>query len=225
MDGLLIIDKPKDMTSHDVVDFIRRKFSVKKCGHAGTLDPMATGVLVMLVGKYTKFAGRFLEEDKEYEATMVLGAVSDTGDAYGKIEPCLKKTDITKEEADNVFKKFLGPIEQTPPMYSAVKIKGRKLYELARKGLSAEVSPKKITIKDMRITRFSPPEIDFTVTCSKGTYIRKLADDIGALLGCGAYLSGLRRTRSGKFCIDEAITVSDLDQFRVSDLEKRLKSI
>jgi len=222
MDGILIVDKPQGMTSHDVVDLIRRKFAVKKCGHAGTLDPMATGVLVMLLGKYTKFSARFLGEDKEYTATMVLGATSDTGDACGKITPYGEAGGVTREKADTVFDKFSGEIEQIPPMYSAVKVNGRKLYELARKGKSAEVPPKRVHIKSIKITRFAPPEIDFVVTCSKGTYIRQLAADIGASIGCGAYLSALRRTRSGEFGMNEALSVEQLKVSGKDIIESRL---
>jgi len=210
MDGILVIDKPKGPTSHDIVDIVRRTLHIKKVGHAGTLDPMATGVLVVLMGKYTKESNKFLSDDKEYEAELTLGATSDTEDAEGVItdfgEPVNPDPAMIKE----AFRAFLGPIEQIPPAYSAVKHKGKKLYELARKGIRVEKEPRKITILRLDILEISLPKVKFSVTCSKGTYIRKLAADIGQRLGCGAYLSALRRTRSGRFTIAEAITIDKL---------------
>ncbi|MBN1526808.1 MAG: tRNA pseudouridine(55) synthase TruB [Candidatus Omnitrophica bacterium] len=225
MDGILIVDKPQGMTSHDVVDFIRNKFKIKKVGHAGTLDPMATGVLVMLLGPATKSSGRFLSDDKEYEATLTLGGTSDTGDAWGMVtrhfgEPVVLGDNRIKA----AFKKFMGVVEQTPPAYSAVKVKGRKLYEFARKGVTVKVEPRKVVIKELDITGVSIPEISFRVTCSKGTYVRQLCADIGKDLGCGAYLSCLKRTRSGPFTIAEAVTVADLQDLDPGELAKRLKS-
>ena len=222
MDGILIVNKSRGLTSHDVVDIIRRRFGIKKVGHAGTLDPMATGVLVMLLGKYTKHSGRFLNDDKEYYAEMVLGASSDTADAWGTITPSSGGTDFTKERIENVFKEFLGPIEQKPPMYSAIKHKGKKLYELARKGISVAVEPRKITIRELDIIKIAMPEIAFKVTCSKGTYIRQLSVDIGARLGTGAYLSKLERTRSGSFSISNAMAIEKLKTACSEDIRKRL---
>jgi len=225
MDGILIVDKPQGMTSHDVVDFIRRKFKIKKAGHAGTLDPMATGVLVMLLGSATKSAHRFLNDDKEYEATLTLGGTSDTGDAWGMVTRNFgKQVAFDDDRIKAAFNKFMGVIEQTPPAYSAVKVKGRKLYELARKGVRVAVEPRKVTIKELDITGVSMPEVSFRVTCSKGTYVRQLCVDIGEDLGCGAYLSRLRRTRSGPFAIGEAVTVADLGDLNAQELVKRLKS-
>lgn len=222
MDGILVINKPKGFTSHDVVALIRNRFAFKKVGHAGTLDPMATGVLVVLIGACTKSSQVFLSEDKDYEGTLVLGAVSDTGDAWGRITPSGKNTDFSAAEIEKVFGKFLGQIEQVPPMYSAVKVKGKKLYELARKGLTVKVAPRTVFIKTLAITGVSLPEVSFNITCSKGTYVRKLAADIGDALGCGAYLSRLNRTRSGRFTIDQAIDIEELKNFKNTDLAKRL---
>ena len=223
MDGILVNDKPQGFTSHDVVDFIRNRFSLKKVGHAGTLDPMATGVLVILIGAYTKSSNALISDEKEYEATLALGARSDTGDAWGKLSPSNgDHEDFTEEEIRNVFEKFLGEIEQVPPMYSSVKVKGRKLYELARKGMSVSVAPRKIIIKNITIERISPPEVQFKLTCSKGTYVRQLCVDIGEILGCGAYLSQLKRTRSGRFRITDAIGIDELKKYGRTDLEKRL---
>lgn len=225
MDGLLVVNKPQGMTSHDVVDFIRKSFALKKVGHAGTLDPMAVGVLVILIGRYTKASGRFISDDKEYEGTLVLGATSDTGDAWGAVSYCGDTARLTEEEIKKAFKNFLGEIEQLPPMYSAVKFKGRKLYELARKGLSVNVNPRKISIKKIEVLSISLPEVSFKVTCSKGTYVRQLCADIGKALGCGAYLAKLNRTRSGRFTVEEAVTMEEIRNFKREDLEKRLYRI
>ena len=223
MDGILVVDKPQGMTSHDVVDFVRKRFGLKKVGHAGTLDPMATGVLVILIGKYTKSSGQIMSRDKEYDATMVLGATSDTGDALGKMTPQVPKSvRFTDQEIEAAFRKFLGDIEQVPPMYSAVKFKGRKLYELARRGISVTLSPRKVIVKKLDIYKIALPEISFRLTCSKGTYVRQLAADIGESLGCGAYLSRLRRLASGDFAIGNALGFDELKGLERSELEKRL---
>lgn len=223
MDGILIVDKPQGMTSHDVVDLIRKKFGLKKAGHAGTLDPMATGVLVILIGKYTKSSDLFLKDDKEYDAALFLGAVSDTGDAWGRIEKGTDTKGVSAKNIEEAFEKFTGEIEQVPPAYSAVKFKGRKLYELARKGIKVKIEPRRVLIKELKITGINMPEVSFIVTCSKGTYIRQLSTDIGAALGCGAYLSRLRRTRSGKFTLDGAATVEELKSLNPDELKARLK--
>ena len=223
MDGILIVDKPQGCTSHDVVDFIRRKFNFRKVGHAGTLDPMATGVLVILIGKYTKSANQFLSDDKEYDATLVLGATSDTGDAWGRIEEFNGPKAVSAEDIKSAFSKFLGPIEQVPPSYSAVKFKGKKLYEFARKGIEIKVEPRKVSIHKLDISDIKGSEVSFNVTCSKGTYIRQLCIDLGRLLGCGAYLSRLCRTRSGNFTINEATTLEELKSFDIQTLQNRLR--
>lgn len=224
MDGILIVDKPQHFTSHDIVNLIRRRFNLKKVGHAGTLDPMATGVLVLLIGGCTKLSGSFMSDDKEYEATLVLGAVSDTGDAEGKIKETGNNVNFSRDEVESAFNKFSGPIEQIPPMYSAVKLKGIKLYQLARKGIEVERKPRKILIKKLEITKYLPPEISFRLTCSKGTYVRQLAADIGDVLGCGAYLSRLKRVRSGRFELNDSLSLDELERYTLQDLEKRLQN-
>lgn len=221
-DGILIVDKPRGITSHDVVDFIRKRFGIKKCGHAGTLDPIATGVLVILIGKYTKSSNVFLNDDKEYEATLVLGATSDTGDAWGKVLESSDFKQISDEKIRGAFNKFLGTIEQLPHAYSAVKHKGRKLYELARKGIQVKMEPRKVTIKSMNISSIDGRSVSFSVACSKGTYIRQLCSDLGAELGCGAYLSRLCRTRSGRFSLDGAVTFDKLKEMDIGSLKDRL---
>lgn len=222
MNGILIVDKPRGITSHDVVDLIRKRFGIKKVGHAGTLDPMATGVLVMLIGSSTKLSNLFIGDDKEYEAEMVLGAVSDTGDADGVVTSTGKSCEFGREAIADVFKSFSGEIDQVPHAYSAVKVNGKKLYELARRGQSVEVKPRRVNISHIEITDMKLPKVSFRVACSKGTYIRQLAADIGEKLGCGAYLSALRRTRSGKFRISAAVAMDALMRAEAADLEKML---
>ena len=213
MDGVIIVDKPQGWTSFDVVAKIRNITRVKKVGHSGTLDPMATGLLPVFLGRATKSIQYFLNGDKGYEGEMVLGVKTDTGDADGKIIMTNVQCQMTNECMIEAFNKFTGEIEQTPPMYSAVKINGQRLYELARKGIEVERKPRRIKIFSLRVTHYSYPHVGFTVECSKGTYIRQLAVDIGDELGCGAHLSVLRRTYSHPFHISQAVsleTISDL---------------
>jgi len=207
--GILVVDKPLGVTSHDVVAYVRRRFRIKKVGHAGTLDPGATGVLVLLLGKATKLSGTFLNQDKEYEAVLRLGTRTDSGDLDGKVIS-MGEVSATADEITSVIKSFQGEIEQIPPMFSAKKIDGKKLYKFARKGIEIEREPRKVTIKEIQITNIAVPEIAFRVVCTKGTYIRKLAEDIGEKIGCGAVLAGLRRTRSGDIGLTSAVTVDEL---------------
>ncbi|HEV8592371.1 MAG TPA: tRNA pseudouridine(55) synthase TruB [Pyrinomonadaceae bacterium] len=220
MDGLLVIDKPEGITSHDVVARVRRVLKTKRVGHTGTLDPFATGVLVLLLGKATRLA-QFLDKDtKEYIATVKFGFETDTGDKTGvrsaecglrneELARLLKKTDW-----DLILSQFKGEIEQTPPMYSAKKIEGKKLYELARKGIEIERQPVRINVYEIAIlaNEIHNPQstIRIRVACSAGTYIRTLAEDIGRRLGIGAHLTELRRTAAGAFRIDEAVTLESL---------------
>jgi tRNA pseudouridine55 synthase len=222
MDGILVVNKPQRMTSHDVVAIVRRHFGLKKAGHAGTLDPMATGVLVLLIGKYTKLSNSFTTDEKEYDATMTLGGRSDTGDAWGKIERSGADVSFSKDRIESVFRTFTGEISQVPPMYSAVKLNGRKLYELARKGVSADVKPRKVAIKELVVTAVALPEVSFRMRCSKGTYVRQLCVDIGEALGCGGYMSRLVRTRSGRHTIDKAVGVEELRAMSREQLSGRL---
>ena len=222
MDGILIVDKPQGITSHDVVDIVRRLYGTKKVGHAGTLDPMATGVLIMLIGKATKSSQDLSAEEKEYDATLTLGGRSTTGDACGDIEPSGKPTDFTDSQIVAVFKKFEGEIEQTPPAYSAKKVNGVKMYHLARRGESVKMMPQKIVIKELSISRISLPAVDFKLTCSKGTYVRQLCVDIGEVLGSGGYLSRLVRTRSGAFTISQSRSLEELKRMDKKALEDRL---
>ena len=230
-DGILIIDKPAGITSHDVVARCRRILQMKSIGHTGTLDPFATGVMVILVGKATRLA-QFLDKDsKEYEAVVRLGFETDTGDRTGSVK-CKAQSakSVSIDEIKAVLPEFLGEIEQTPPMYSAKKVAGKKLYELARKGIEIERKPVRITTFELQITNYeSPKESDesgiwnlesgiryqdfgLRVSCSAGTYIRTLAEDIGKNLGTGAHLAELRRTKAGRFVIDKAVTLGELEK-------------
>ena len=219
MDGILIVDKPSGMTSHDVVDFIRRTFRIKKVGHAGTLDPMATGVLVMLLGRSTKESGRLSNHDKSYAGRMVLGARSDTLDRDGRITKTPSSPDFSTREIEDVFRQFTGEISQIPPMYSAVKIGGKKMYELARKGMEVERPARSVTIHSLKLTALEMPFVDFEVACSKGTYVRQLCADIGERLGCGAYLESLRRIACGSSTVKDAVSLETLKTMTPQDLE------
>jgi tRNA pseudouridine55 synthase len=230
MDGILIIDKPAGITSHDVVARCRRILKTKRIGHTGTLDPFATGVMVILVGRATRLA-QFLDKDaKEYEAVVALGAETDTGDRTGELRITnYKLRKVSVEEIENVLPDFRGEIEQTPPMYSAKKVDGKKLYELARKGVEIERKPVKVKIYELRITNYELPEksqITICVACSAGTYIRTLAEDIGKKLETGAHLAELRRTKAGKFGIEKAVTLEKLEEiFAENRLEEVLISM
>ena len=225
MDGILIVNKPQGMTSHDVVDIVRRLYATRKVGHAGTLDPMATGVLVTLVGKATKLSDSLIASDKEYDATLTLGARSSTADAGGKLESSGKRVNFTDDEIREVFSRFVGGIEQTPPDYSAKKINGEKMYNLARRGKAIDAKPQKIFIKDISISKIDLPEVSFKLVCSKGTYVRQICADIGEALNCGGYLSRLDRTRSGAFALAQANSLEALKKMNRVQLSERLLPI
>jgi len=210
MDGVIVIDKPQGWTSHDVVNFVRKKSGIRKVGHAGTLDPMATGVLVVLPGKSTKLSQEYSQHDKRYLTRMILGVTTDTQDAEGRIIKTQPVSGITDKKIEEALKEFKGEIEQVPPMVSAIKHKGQPLYKLARKGISIARKPRQIFVEELKLTSYKMPEVTLDITCSKGTYVRTLCDDIGNRLGCGGHMSYLRRVRSGKFGIEEAVTVEDL---------------
>jgi tRNA pseudouridine55 synthase len=209
---VLLINKPLQWTSFDVVKKIRNTIKIKKVGHAGTLDPLATGLLIVCTGKFTKKINEYMAQEKEYTGTFTLGAVTPTYDLES--EPVnFKPTDvITNEMIYETAKKFTGEIMQIPPMHSAIKRKGKPVYLQARKGIDVILEPRKITIHEMEITRITLPEISFRVVCTTGTYIRSLANDFGHQLGCGAYLSSLCRTRIGEFTLDDAIGIEDFQR-------------
>jgi len=211
-EGILLVDKPSGPTSHDIVDFIRRKYRVKKVGHAGTLDPMACGLLIILLGSFTKKSIQFSNYDKEYEARLLLGVSTDTADKEGKIVETKPLEEYEKgiREIENTLATFRGHIRQVPPMFSAKKIKGKKLYELARKGIVAKREPKEIYIEELKLLSLSLPEVSFYIKCSKGTYIRQLAHDIGERIGCGAHLVHLKRTKIGPYSNENAVPFNEL---------------
>ena len=218
MDGVLIVDKPKGPTSHDVVDFIRKRFQIKRVGHAGTLDPQATGVLVILVGKSTKKSQEFSGHDKEYQACLTLGIATDSQDAEGRVLKREEIGDIKPEVIKGALSRFLGQIEQVPPMFSALKCRGKKLYQLARRGIEVKRKARRVYIYGLKMTRVVLPCIYFEVSCSKGTYIRSLCADIARELGCPGHLSELRRTRSGPFSINQAISWDKLKKLSAQDI-------
>ncbi|MDR2860844.1 MAG: tRNA pseudouridine(55) synthase TruB [Elusimicrobiota bacterium] len=204
-DGMLLIDKPKNITSFKVCHIIRKTLNIKKTGHCGTLDPSATGLLLVLTGKATKLQDKFMKQDKIYRTSFMLGCSTDSGDMDGKI---LEKKDfnhIDLQMIKTALENFKGEIEQIPPMYSAIKINGQKLYELARKGIEIKREPRKINIKDIEIISFKEGILDLSIECSSGTYIRSIADDLGKILGCGAVVSALRREKIGSLDVKNAV--------------------
>jgi tRNA pseudouridine55 synthase len=224
LEGVLLIDKPTGLTSHDVVDRVRRKLKMKRIGHAGTLDPMATGLLIILVGKATKLSQYLMSLDKAYRGTITLGETTNTYDAEGEVMKTKPVPKISQTEVQEVLNSFVGDQYQTPPMFSAVKINGQPLYKMARKGKEVEREPRFIRISRFDITRFELPEVDFSLDCSKGTYVRSLANDIGEKIGCGGYLSALRRSASDRFSIEEAVTLEDFENASSEDISCMLIS-
>ncbi len=210
MDIIISLNKPKDITSQDAVTKVKKILKVKKAGHTGTLDPMATGLMLVCVGKSTRLASYFTGLDKEYKAEMKLGETTDTQDACGKIMEVVDNVDVDEELIMETMKSFTGPILQKPPMFSALKHKGKPLYKLARQGVEVERKSREITIYKIELLDISLPYVTFTVRCSKGTYIRTLCDDIGKKLGTGAHLSALERTEVGKYHIKDALTLEAL---------------
>jgi tRNA pseudouridine55 synthase len=210
IDGVLLVDKAQGMTSHDVVAIVRRALNTKKVGHCGTLDPLATGLLIVVLGRGTKIQDLLMSEDKEYVGTMTFGVTTDSQDADGQIVETKPVPNFSREQIDAAFAKFHGDFYQMPPMVSAIKMGGVPLYKLARQGKVVEREPRFVhvfahEIKDVRL-----PDVDFRVVCSKGFYVRTYAFDIGNELGCGAHLKALRRTKSGRFDLQRAVTIEDL---------------
>ena len=224
VDGVLLLDKPIGLTSNDALQKARRLFSAAKGGHTGTLDPLATGLLPLCFGEATKFSADLLDADKTYEAILQLGVTTDSGDADGVV---LTTAPVNVSEADvlAVLPRFLGDIQQIPPMHSALKRNGRPLYELARKGIEVEREPRAVTIHGIDMLGLEGDTLTLRVSCSKGTYIRVLATDIGALLGCGAHLKGLRRTRVGDLDLENAITLAELEALEEAVRAGRLQPV
>lgn len=224
-EGILLVDKPQGITSHDVVSKLRRIFQIKKIGHAGTLDPMATGLLIMLIGKATKVSQYMMSMDKEYTGTVRLGQITDSQDAEGELLEERPVPELAEADVRTQMKGFLGDQYQLPPMFSAKKINGQKLYKLARKGQTVEREPRVIHISKFEMTAFALPLVSFRVNCSKGTYVRTIAHDLGEKLGCGGHLCELRRTAVGSFRIEDAQTIEALAEMSPSRLRRCLLSI
>ena len=207
--GVLVVDKPVGLTSHDVVQIIRRGTGIRRAGHTGTLDPRASGVLVVLLGPAVRLSEYVSASDKRYQAVIQLGTATDTYDAEGRI---LSTRPVNIEETvfEETLQQFVGEIEQIPPPYSAVKIQGRKAYEMAREGEEVDLQPRQINVYSLELLEWAPPEAVIDVYCSSGTYIRSLANDLGKVLGCGAHLVGLRRTKSGRFTLRDAVPLRKL---------------
>lgn len=213
MDGVIIINKPKGYTSNDVVQKVRKSLNIKKVGHAGTLDPLATGVLPILVGKGTKLSKYLMEHDKTYIATLTLGEKKSTGDLEGETVETKEVKNIAQDLIAQTLSTFLGKQKQLPPMYSAIKKDGKKLYEYAREGIEVERNPREIEIKDIKLLAYEKNTITFEVSCSKGTYIRTLCEDIAQRLGTVGYMSNLKRTRVNQFTIEDAVDLENINKF------------
>jgi tRNA pseudouridine55 synthase len=208
--GVLVVDKPIGLTSHDVVQIIRKGTNIRRAGHTGTLDPRASGVLVILIGPAVRLSEYVSASDKRYQASLSLGATTDTYDADGRVTSSRPADNITEAQFEQALQSFVGEIEQVPPPYSAVKVKGRKAYEMAREGEEVDLAPRKIKVYNLELLEWAPPEAVIDVYCSSGTYVRSLAYDLGEALGCGAHLTGLRRTKSGRFTLRDAVPLRKL---------------
>lgn len=210
--GLILVNKPIGITSFKLVHIIRKKLKVKKVGHCGTLDPLASGLMIVLVGKYTKLQDKFMKQDKVYCATVKLGIKTDSGDLDGKIISQSDYSHVTKDLIEQTCKSFVGKIKQVPPMYSALKVNGQKLYELARKGVTVERKPREITIYNIDLTDYKKDNFSIRVKCSSGTYIRTLAEDIGTKLKTDTVLTNLVREEIGKYKLTDAINIDDIKE-------------
>ena len=221
-DGVLLVDKPSGPTSHDIVHKIRKTFRIEKVGHGGTLDPNATGLLIILLGKGTKLSDRLMGSDKAYSGVMRLGRTTSSQDCDGETLEEKPWEHVAREQVEAKMAELTGDLFQTPPMVSAIKIEGVPLYKLARKGQEVERKPRFIHVYRFAITEWAPPLVTFDVACTKGTYVRTLAHDIGQAIGCGACLDALRRTRSGAFSVDDAMPFDDIMQLTPDQLAARV---
>jgi tRNA pseudouridine55 synthase len=221
--GVLVVDKPVGLTSHDVVQIIRRGTGIRRAGHTGTLDPRASGVLVVLIGPAVRLSEYVSASDKRYQATIRLGSSTDTYDAEGRIVSSSSVENISEEQFEEALEQFVGEIEQIPPPYSAIKVQGRKAYEMAREGEEVNLEPRTIQVYSLEMLEWAPPEVVVDVFCSSGTYVRSLANDLGEVLGSGAHLIGLRRTKSGRFTLRDAVPLRRLQEsFVAGDWYKNL---
>ncbi|MDQ0290489.1 tRNA pseudouridine(55) synthase TruB [Oligosphaera ethanolica] len=225
IDGLLLVDKPMDWTSHDVVNCIRSRFNLSKTGHCGTLDPIATGLLVLLLGHATKLQDRLMSEDKVYTGTMRLGVETDSEDRTGVVTATADASGVTPEQVRTIAARFLGPQQQTPPMVSAIKKDGKPLYKLARKGEVIERESRPIVIHALELSRIALPDVDFCVHCSKGTYIRTLCADMGRALGCGAHMLELRRESSGSFQVADAVNMDAIKSWELPEFVQHVQPL
>jgi tRNA pseudouridine55 synthase len=224
-DGVLLVDKAEGMTSHDVVALVRRQLGIKKVGHCGTLDPIATGLLLLTIGRGTKIQDLLMSEDKEYAGTFVLGVTTDTQDRQGDVIEQRPVPALDESQIRAAFEKFRGDFYQMPPMVSAKKHGGVPLYKLARQGKVVEREPRLVHVYRYTIDRIALPEIDFSAVCSKGFYVRTYVHDIGEVLGCGAHLKSLRRTKSGRFDVAQAISVNDIKNASPEEILSRLLTL
>jgi tRNA pseudouridine55 synthase len=222
LDGAILVDKPAGPTSHDVVDAIRRKFGIKKVGHCGTLDPNATGLLIIVLGRGTKLSEKLMGADKVYEGAIKFGETTDSYDADGELTASLPVPPMTLGQLNDEAAKFVGDLMQIPPMVSAIKIKSVPLYKLARKGIEIEREPRLVHIYNFRFTGYESPLGQFKIACTKGTYVRSIAHDLGQKLGCGAHLATLRRSASGRFDVADAVPLDAVLQMSAAQLEKRV---
>lgn len=221
-DGALLVDKPVGPTSHDVVDCVRRHFGIKKVGHAGTLDPNATGLLLLLVGRGTKLSERLMSDDKVYEGSIRFGETTDSYDADGELVSSLPVPLLTLDQINQEVQSFVGDVMQTPPMVSAVKKDGVPLYKLARKGVEVERKARLIHVYSVKFTRYEEPVGWFRIACTKGTYVRSIAHELGQKLGCGANLASLRRMASGRYDVADAVPLDELLRLTPAEFEKRI---
>jgi tRNA pseudouridine55 synthase len=219
--GVIVIDKPIGMTSHDVVQIVRKGTNIRRAGHTGTLDPRASGVLVVLVGPAVRLSEYVSASDKRYQAVIQLGTTTDTYDADGRVLSTTS-VDISEKQFDDVLQSFVGQIEQVPPPYSSVKVKGRHAYDMARNGEEVDLEPRTINVYNLDLLEWAPPEAVIDVYCSSGTYVRSLAHDLGEKLGCGAHLIGLRRTKSGRFTLRDAVPLRKLREAFENDTWQKL---
>ena len=217
LDGLLLVDKPPGRTSHDIVDFVRRRFGQRKVGHCGTLDPIATGLLMLVVGRATSVQDLLMAEDKEYEGTLKLGETTDTQDSAGKVLESKPVPTLDQAQIEAAFQKFTGEFDQIPPMVSAIKKDGVPLYKLAREGKVIDRPPRRVRIDKYEILEISLPIVRFRIHCTKGFYVRTYCHDLGALLDCGGHMSALTRTRSGNFELSKAVRWADLESAEGAD--------
>jgi len=224
IDGVLLLDKPHGIESNAALQAVRRLYRAEKAGHAGTLDPLATGLLPILFGEATKFGGVLLNGDKRYDAEITLGMTTTTGDAEGDVVE-RRTVGVSRHDVERVARRFVGQIAQVPPMYSALKRGGRPLYAYARAGVVLERAPRNVAVYELQVLAFEGDRLAITVRCGKGTYIRVLAEDIGQALGCGAHLAGLRRTAVGRFAITDAVAFASLEALSDAERDARLQPI